>query len=426
MSEITRRKFIQTTATGMAAASVVASKAWATMPPADTIRHAVIGTGKRGGGHVKQFQGIEGCDVVAVCDVDPQNLKNGAKGASRGVKTYTDFRKLLKDTSIDSVTIATPDHWHTPVALAALMAGKHVYIEKPCSHNIYEASLLKKAAKQFGKCVQHGTQRRSDGDHIEGIRLLRDGVIGDVHVHKAINHQHRGKIGKAKAERPPKGVDYDMWLGAAPKVPFTKNRWHYDWHWFWDYGGGDVVNDGIHQIDVAIWAMGDRYPNRVVSTGGMFYYDDDHETPDTLMALFDYDDGQIIFEQRLYTDYKLEGHDNGNVSYGTKGRMEFGRSGVIVYPNKGDSYKVESPKPVEGIAENFITAVRANDPSLLNAPIERGVVGSDLCNLANIGYRTGVADLRFDPEAVKITNSAEANALVKRSYRKGYELPYTG
>ena len=206
----------------------------------------------------------------------------------------------------------------------------------------------------------------------------------------------------------------------------TKNRWHYDWHWFWDYGGGDVVNDGIHQIDVAIWAMGDRYPNRVVSTGGMFYYDDDHETPDTLMALFDYDDGQIIFEQRLYTDYKLEGHDNGNVSYGTKGRMEFGRSGVIVYPNKGDSYKVESPKPVEGIAENFITAVRANDPSLLNSPIERGVVGSDLCNLANIGYRTGVADLRFDPKKVKITNSAKANALVKRSYRKGYELPYTG
>ncbi|MCP4452463.1 MAG: Gfo/Idh/MocA family oxidoreductase, partial [Planctomycetes bacterium] len=346
---MTRRTFVKNTGAGMAVAPLIMSRVWAHMPPADTIRHAVIGTGKRGGGHAREFQAIQGCEVVAVCDVDPENLKKAAKNASPNVKTYTDFRKLLKDSSIDSVTIATPDHWHTPVALAALMAGKHVYIEKPCSHNIYEASLLKKAAKEFGKCVQHGTQRRSDGDHIEGIRLLREGVIGDVHVHKAINHQHRGKIGTAKPEQPPKGVNYDMWLGAAPKVSFTKNRWHYDWHWFWDYGGGDVVNDGIHQIDVAIWAMGDRYPNRVVSTGGMFYYDDDHETPDTLMALFDYDDGQIIFEQRLYTDYKLEGHDNGNVSYGTKGRMEFGRSGVIVYPNKGDSYKVESPKPVENI-----------------------------------------------------------------------------
>ncbi len=144
------------------------------------------------------------------------------------------------------------------------------------------------------------------------------------------------------------------------------------------------------------------------------------------MAIFDYDDGQIIFEQRLYTDYKLEGHDNGNIAYGTKGRMEFGRQGVLVYPNGGDPYQVTSPKPVEGIVQNFLTAVRGNDPSLLNAPIERGVVSSDLCNLANIGYRTGVADLRFDPKKVEITNSTEANALVRRSYRKGYELPYKG
>ena len=426
MSEMTRRTFVKTTGAGMTAATLIMSRAWAHMPPVETVRHAVIGTGRQGGGHVKKFQSIEGCDVVAVCDVDPENLKQAAQEASPHVKTYADFRELLRDRSIDSVSIATPDDWHTSVALAALMAGKHVYVEKPCSHNLYEASLLKKAARQFGKCVQHGTQRRSNGDHIEGIRLLREGVIGDVYVHKAINHQHRGKIGRAQPESPPRGVNYDLWLGPAPQVPFTRNRWHYDWPWFWDYGGGDVVNDGIHQIDVAVWAMGDRYPNRVVATGGMFYYDDDHETPDTLMAIFDYEDGQIIFEQRLYTDYKLEGHDNGNVSYGTKGRMEFGRSGVIVYPNQGDSYKVESPKPVEEITENFITAVRANDPSRLNAPIERGVVSSDLCNLANIGYRTGVADLRFDPQKVEITNSAAANALVRRSYRKGYELPYQG
>ncbi len=426
MFEMTRRKFIKTTSAGIATTPFIMPRAWGQISPNETINHAVIGTGGQGGGHVRNFQKSKGCKVVAVCDLDPKNLKKAARNAATNVKTYTDFRKLLEDKSIDSVSIATPDHWHTPIALAAIMAGKHVYVEKPCSHNIYEASLLKRAAQHYNKCIQHGTQRRSKGDHIEGMKLMREGVIGEVYVHKAINHQHRSKIGKAKPETVPEGVDYDLWLGPAPKVPFTKNRWHYEWHWFWDYGGGDVVNDGIHQIDVAIWAMGDRYPNRVVTTGGMFYYDDDHETPDTLMAIFDYDEGQIIFEQRLYTDYKLEGHDNGNVSYGTKGRMEFGRQGVIVYPNDGDSYQVKSPEPVEGIVQNFLTAVRANDPSVLNSPIERGVVSSDLCNLANIGYRTGVADLRFDPRKVEITNSAEANALVRRSYRKGYELPYKG
>jgi len=426
MSAMTRRRFIEATSAGITAAPLALSRAWGRMSANETIGHAVIGTGKQGSGHVRRFQESRGCEVVAVCDVDGENLRKAAKDASKNVKTYTDFRRLLEDKTIDSVSIATPDHWHTPVALAALMAGKHVYVEKPCSHNLYEASLLKKAARQYGKCVQHGTQRRSKGDHIEAMKLLREGVIGEVYVHKAINHQHRGKIGKARPETPPPGVDYDLWLGPAPKVPFTRNRWHYDWHWFWDYGGGDVVNDGIHQIDVSVWAMGDRYPKRVVASGGMFYYDDDHETPDTLMAIFDYDDGQIIFEQRLYTDYKLEGHDNGNVSYGTKGRMEFGRKGVFVYPNDGDPYQVKSSKSVESITQNFLTAVRANDPSLLNAPIERGVVSSDLCNLANIAYRTGVADLRFDPRKVEITNSAEANALVRRSYRKGYELPYEG
>jgi len=426
MSKLTRRIFVKTAGAGVTAAPLILSRGWAQGSPNETVHHAVIGTGKQGGGHVRGFQQISGCEVVAVCDVDPENLGKAAKNASKNAKTYTDFRKLLEDKAIDSVSIATPDHWHTPVALAALMAGKHVYVEKPCSHNLYEASLLKKAARQFGKCVQHGTQRRSKGDHIEAMKRLHEGVIGKVHVHKAINHQHRGKIGRAKPESPPAGVNYDLWLGPAPKVPFTRNRWHYDWHWFWDYGGGDVVNDGIHQIDVSVWAMGDRYPKRVVSTGGMFYYDDDHETPDTLMAIFDYDDGQIIFEQRLYTDYKLEGHDNGNVSYGTKGRMEFGRKGVFVHPKEGEPYQITSSERVESIKENFLTAVRANDPSLLNSPIESGVVSSDLCNLANIGYRTGVADLRYDPKKVEITNNAEANALVRRSYRKGYELPYEG
>ncbi len=426
MSNMTRRKFGRIAGAGMAAAPMILSKGWGQESANETIRHAVIGTGGQGGRHIQYFRANKGCEVVAVCDVDPERLQQAAAHAAKNVKTYTDFRKLLEDKTIDSVSIATPDHWHTPIALYALMAGKHVYVEKPCSHSLYEAGLLKKAARQYNKCVQHGTQRRSKGDHIEAMKLLREGAIGDVYVHKAINHQYRGKIGKATPEAPPAGVDYDLWLGPAPKVQFTRNRWHYQWHWFWDYGGGDVVNDGIHQIDVSVWAMGDRYPNHVVASGGMFYYDDDHETPDTIMAIFNYDDGQIIYEQRLYTDYKLEGHDNGNIAYGTKGRMEFGRKGVFVYPNGGDRYQVTSTAPEENNGQNFLKAVRADDPSLLNAPIERGVVSSDLCNLANIAYRTGIAELRYDPKAMEITNSAKANALVRQSYRKGYELPYKG
>lgn len=420
-----RREFLKTTIAGIAAAPFISTRAWGQIAPNETIRHAVIGTGRQGGGHVRTFQRCEGCEVVAVCDVDPEHLTEAAANASADVKKYDNFHKLLEDKSIHSVSIATPDHWHTPVALAALMAGKHVYVEKPCSHNIYEAGLLKKAAKQFKKCVQQGTQYRTRSSCIEAIKRLREGEIGDVYVCKAINHQHREKIGKAEPKDPPAGVNYDMWLGPAPKVQYSENRWHYNWHWFWDYGGGDVVNDGIHQIDVAIWAMGNRYPKRVVVSGGQFYYDDDHETPDTLMAIFEYNDCQIIFEQRLFTPYGLEGHDNGNMFYGTKGKMEIGRRGVLVTPVKGEQYKITAPG-TEVHIQNFLNAVRANDPSILNAPIEIGAIASDLCNVANIAYRTGVADLRFDPEKREITNSAEANALVKRTYRKGYELPYNG
>ena len=432
-SQSTRRNFIKKASVGSAAiitAPFITSGLLSGTPPSDTVRHAVIGTGSMGGGHVRRFAEAAGCELVAVCDVDPKNLNDKVKGLAneQRIKKYSDFRKLLEDKSIDSVSIASPDHWHTPMALWALMAGKHVYIEKPCSHNIRETNLLVKAAKQYGKCVQHGTQRRSDGDHIEGIKQLRDGIIGKVNTIKAINHQHRKPIGRALPQDPPPGVDYDMWLGAAPVVPFTKNRWHYTWRWFWDYGGGDTMNDGIHQIDVAVWAMGDRYPDRVVVSGGQYYYDDDHENPDTQTAVFEYKDGQIIWEMRLWTPYKLEGHDNGNVAYGTDGKMEFGRRGVFV--TKGDDqFKIESPEPVESIIPNFLTAVRQNDPGKLLSPIERGAVTTNICHVANIGNRIGAAALNYDTvkEEIKAFGyDKEAKALIGRKYRKGYELPYKG
>ena len=430
--QTTRRDFIKTTSVagaGLLAAPFIASGAWAKTSPSDTINHAIIGTGKQGAGfHCKGFAQAKGCKVVAVCDVDTQRLDMAASGLpnERQVKKYSDFRNLLEDKSIDSVSIVTPDQWHTPMALWALMAGKHVYIEKPCSHTVEEAELLIKAAAQYNKCVQHGTQRRSTGDHIEAMKQLNSGIIGKVHTIKAINHKLREPIGHAAAEQPPQGVNYDMWLGPSPVVAFTKNRWHYNWHWFWDYGGGDAVNDGVHQIDVAVWALGNRYPKRMIVSGGQFFYNDDHETPDTQTAILQYDDSQIIYEMRLWTPYNLEGHDNGNVAYGTDGKMDFGRSGIIVTKGK-EQIKIESPEPVESIIPNFLTAVRENNPSKLLSPIKTGRVSSDLCNLMNIATRLNAPAIEYDPVKREVTCAGyqqQATALLSREYRKGYELPY--
>lgn len=428
--ELTRRSFIKSAGIGAIAAPYIAKSAWAQTPPSDQIRHAVIGTGGMGRNHVKTLSSIKGCDLVALCDVDPQQLAKAVKDLPNAdkIKKYADFRELLKDKSIDTVSIASPDHWHTPIALAALMAGKHVYVEKPCSHNIRETNLLVKAAKAFNKCVQHGTQRRSNGAHIEGMKQLQNGIIGKVHTIKAIDHQHREAIGRAQAEPVPEGVDYDLWLGPAPKVPFTKNRWHYNWRWFWEYGNGDAANDGVHQIDVAVWALGDRYPKRIISSGGQYYYNDDHQTPDTQTTIFEYDDTQIIWEMRLWTPYNLEGHDNGNVAYGTDGKMEFGRAGVVVTKGK-EQIKIESPHEVEPIMPNFLTAVRENNPAKLNAPIEKGAIATNMAFLANIVTRLGASSIEYDPikATVKCPGfDAKATALLGRDYRKGYELPYKG
>ena len=432
MNNWTRRDFVKTAgATVAAAVSFQILPAWGQDSPNARIRHAVIGTGGRGGGHVSSFGKMPGCEVVAVCDVDPERAAKSAAGLPNAerVKKYDDYRKLLEDKSIDTISIATCDHWHTPVALAALVAGKHVYVEKPCSHNVHEANLLVKAAKQYQKCVQHGTQRRSRGQLKAAAQALRDGIIGKVLVAKAINHQSRGPIGRAPVSAPPLGVNYDLWLGPAPLHPFTKNRWHYNWHWFWDYGGGDIANDGVHQLDVSLWLMNAGYPKSIMCSGGQLFYDDDHETPDNQMIVYEYEKFQVIYEMRLFTPYNMDGHGNGNVFYGTDGRMDIARSGPIVTFKDGTTKKIDDA-PDTGIMENFIAAVRANDPSKLDAPIEVGAISTNLCHLGNIGTRLGGQRIEYDPNSAKITKcggrESDANALLRRSYRKGYELAYHG
>ena len=425
MARYSRRTFIRSAGAVAATAPFVMSSARGQAPAGERVRLAVIGTGGRGKGHCRMFRRLDDCDVVAVCDVDPGRRKDAAKeaGGPDGVAAYEDFRRLLDEDSIDAVSIATCDHWHVPVALAAMMAGKHVYVEKPCSHNVHESNLLVRAAKDLGKCVQHGTQSRSRGDIQEGVRRLRDGVLGKTLAAKAINHQRRREIGRAKATDPPRGVNYDLWLGPAPKHAFTKNRWHYNWHWFWDYGTGDLGNDGIHQLDIARWGLGVGYPDAVVASGAQLFYEDDHQTPDTQNVTYEYGDCHLIYEMRLWAPYKLEGHTNGVVFYGTDGRMEVGRGGVRVIRPDGKTEQIEG-EGGQDMARNFVDAVKADDPSLLCAPIEEGAISANLCHLGNIGTRLGSRKLAYDPGKEGIVGDPEANALLKRDYREPYGLPY--
>jgi len=402
--------------------------------PSEMVNVAVVGVGGQGSGHAGNFAGMKSSRLVAVCDVDSRKAEKVAKNESKEkgpVKAYSDFRKMLEDKSIDAVSIATCDHWHTPVALAAIVAGKHVYVEKPSSHTVHEGNLLMKAAREYRKCVQHGTQRRSDASHMAVKEAIKQGIIGECYMAKAINCQRRGKIGRAKPENPPEGVNYDLWLGPAPVVPFTKNRWRYKWHWFWDYGGGDLVNDGIHHLDLAVWGLGldKQYPKEIVTSGGQLWYDDDHETPDTQMITYVYDKVQVIYEMRLWTPYGMDDHGNDTVFYGTEGWIK--NSSLV----RGDEHIRIKPEDYgiersEGIFENFITAVRNDDPSMLTSPIENGGVLSNLCCLGNIGTRLDNASLIYDGKSQKIVNCSKdidkANALLTKEYRRPYTLAYNG
>lgn len=417
---LARREFLKTAGTGLASfATLNVLPALAQGSPNERIRHTVIGTGGMGKNHCKGFASLQDCEVAAICDVDPERLNQAAALLSNAgsVKKFADFRRLLENKTIDTVSIATCDHWHTPVALAAILAGKHVYVEKPCSHTIHESNLLAKAAREHKKCVQHGTQRRSSTQVQAAVQALRDGVIGKVLAAKAINHQLRGPIGRAPVSQPPPGVNYDLWLGPAPLRPFTKNRWHYNWHWFWDYGSGDLGNDGIHQLDAARWGLGVDYPMAIVCSGGQLFYDDDHETPDTQTVIYEYEHCQLIYEMRLWTDCPMEGHDNGTIFYGTNGRMEDGRKGVVVTLKDGQTKQIEGGR--ESNMADFLNAVRANDPAKLSASIEQGAISAALCHLGNIGTRLGGPRVEYDPIAQRITRcggrEAEANTLLTRA-----------
>jgi predicted dehydrogenase len=421
MGNVTRRDFVKGSVAAGATLVLPFSRARGAN---DALRVGVAGLRGRGWGLAESFHDAAGVRVVALCDVDEKILESRVKrfkDRNEKVDAYIDCRKMIKDKSIDIVAIGTPDHWHVPLAARSVVAGKDVYVEKPLSHTISEGRLLVKLARKHGKMVQHGTQSRSLEGLMEGIEYVRSGELGKIRMAKAINCQFRGPIGRESDSETPPNVNYDLWLGPAPKRPFSRNRFHYQWHWWWDYGTGDTGNDGVHQIDIARWGLGVKLPKAISCSGGQLFYDDDHETPDTQIATFEYEDVYLMYEMRLWTPYPHEGHDNGNIFYGDKGKVSIGRRGWQVTFKDGK----EGPGGSRGGGshiDNFLKAVRSRKVSDLNADVEEGHYSAALCHMANISMRVG-RRLRFDTKQERFIDDTGANKFLTKKYRKGFELP---
>ena len=417
-----RRAFVGS----LAAASTLAA-------PSDRIHHAVIGLGGRGAVHLKEFARQPGCRVVAVCDVDQQALDRGAalieSLQSSRPKTYTDLRRVFEDGEIDTVSIATPNHWHALATIWACQAGKDVYVEKPASHNIWEGRQMIEAARKYERLVQVGSQSRSIAHKIRAMRLLQEGIVGKVYLAKGLCYKRRRSIGHTPETPVPAGLDWNVFLGPAPTRPFTRNRFHYNWHWFWDTGNGDIGNQGVHEMDLARWGLNrDSLPKSVVSTGAKFVYDDDQETPNTQTATFDYGDAQLVFEVRGLLTNAEEGILIGNIFYGADGYMTVDSQGFAVYKGeKKEKVMTGSPEEgaewdVSGHIANFLQAVRSRRRQDLTADVAVGVTSAALCHLANISYRLRRM-LTFDSDRWEFPGDSQANRLLTRDYRAPFVVP---
>jgi len=425
----------------MSAAAGAAVRATALGSPNDAIRVAVVGLRGQGNGHIRAYQRMPNVEIAALVDIDEsildRRLAEVEKATGKKPARYVDIRQMLEDKTIDCVSIATPNHHHTLQAIWSLQAGKHVYVEKPCSHNVFESRQIVAAARKYGKLVQHGVQAHSSPALQEAKKMLEEGVIGDVYMTRGLCFKWRDTIGRAPVEPVPAGVHYDLWLGPAPKREFTRNRFHYNWHWFWDYGNGDFGNQGIHEVDICRWLLGVKLPTRVSAMGGHFMFDDDQETPNVLVATYEFDVGGkkkfMTFEVRHWiTNHEAGigerpggdggGNTVGNIFYGSKGYMAI---------DGYDTYKVFLGRKAEPGPEkraggshhaNFIEAVRAGKPEMLNGPIDEGAISCTLMHLANISYRVG-RSLKVDPESGDIIGDAEASALMTRNYRAPFVVP---
>src|ERR1043166_2588864 len=425
MKNLTRRSFIKNTALSAAALSWTA-KSWSQVPGAnEDIRIAVIGFNGRGRDHMGGYKKLQGVRIVALCDVDKKVLDNGVASLGKdgaSVEGYTDLRKLYENKNIDAVSIATPNHWHSLAAIWAVQAGKDVYVEKPVSHNVWEGRQVVNAARKYKKIVQAGTQSRSSIHGIkEAVKWVQEGNLGKILIARGLCYKPRKSIGKVSgAQSVPDSIAYALWCGPAEKGPLTRAKLHYDWHWVWNTGCGDLGNQGIHQMDIARWFLGEaELSPRVFSLGGRLGYDDDGETPNTQIVYHDYARAPLIFEVRGLPESKAAQNkgwapmdkfpkehggsvsvtihcDGGHVfvpSYKEAVAYDKDEKEIARWPKKG-----ESDKGDDGHYANFLKAVRSRKHTDLNADILEGHLSSALCHTGNISYRLGA---KSSPGAIR-------------------------
>ena len=427
---VNRRQFLGSSAkkaavaagmVGLAGATAVAASS-AKATASERVRIATIGVRNQGKTLTSHLATLPDVEIAALCDVD-ESLRPTAMSTLSDGRTAprweSDFRRVLDDPSIDAVVIATPDHWHAAMTILACQAGKDVYVEKPVSHNVREGPQMVAAARRFGRVVQSGLQQRSGSHFQSAVDFVRSGKLGAVHLAKAWTVHRRKPIGRKRDSTPPDGVDYDLWLGPAPARAFNANRFHYNWHWFWDYGTGELGNWGTHMLDVARWGLGVGLPTRVSATGGRFHFDDDQETPDTLVVQYAYPRATIVWEHRLWSTHGVEGRSAAAAFYGELGTLVVDRGGWKVYDFAETIASDSSEQPIAHL-RNFIDCVK--NRSRPAADIETGHISSALCHLGNIAYRVG-REVTFAPETATFAGDRDANLLLSRSYRTGWELP---
>jgi len=439
-TQINRRGFLRTSAAmstlammgrqtgGEEGAAPPAGDAGRGYKATEEIHVAVIGIRGQGRVHIGWHAAVKGVRVVTICDVDEGLFADRVKLAgAKPAKTEIDIRRVLDDKDVDCVSIAMPNHWHALATIWACQAGKDVYVEKPASYSVREGRKMFVAARKYNRVVEVGTQMRAKLGRQEAMRLLKEGVIGKLHMARVNFFNPRKSIGRKDDCPVPPGVHYDLWLGPAPVRPFNPNRFHYEWHWNWDYGNGEIGNNGPHMADIVIEGLGKQaeLPTKVYSQGGRYVWDDQGQTPNVQVANYEYEDGTLVTMDFRNIESMCEtGAGEGVVFLGDKGYMNLAGDGT--YTTTID----RKPGPKGGnksgahqqLVQNFHDVVRSRRTSDLLAPIEYGHTGAALCHLANISYRLG-RSLKFDPKTETFPNDAEANALLTREYRKPFVVP---
>ena len=428
MARLNRRHFVAGAAAAAAAAQVALGGSRSKAAPSERVTLCVVGVRGRGQGLASTLARLPNAQITHVCDVNETLLapfgKQIAELQNSEPKPVIDLRRVLDDKSVDAIVVATPDHWHALATIWGCQAGKHVYVEKPISHNVFEGRQMVAAARKHNRVVQVGTQSRSVPHYRKAMELLHGGRIGEVRVAKAWNSQLRRRVEAVDDSPVPSGLDWGIWQGPAPEHPFNANRYSYGWRWLWDYGTGDMGNDGVHDLDIARWGLEVEYPSEVTCTGDKLVFAGDiQETPDTQYVTFRFPQERkmLIYEQRLWTPYHQEGFENGTAFYGTKGTMIIGRRSWRII-DQGNQVAVDESVRFSDAPhlDNFLSCIKSGERP--NCDIEEGHRSTLLAHLGNLAYRVG-RPLTFDSATESIPDDAEANALLKRKGRKPFEIP---